>query len=252
MKAANIYAVTALDMKSTSRDKTAIFFLLVFPVGFYIFFATFHGATASEAASQKFYNTNTPNFTSVLMLLVAFLNIAPSVAMARHMGFLNRLMVTPVKVSELWAGFCLRAMALFAIGYAVMLIAGFILFGYLPTANPIQLIIPMLVTGFAMLPAGILIGVLFPAPQRAFTAGMLFLQPMLVLSGGPGMPRGAFPQWAQAASDYMPSTYAAQIAELGWKDELFTRAAVFPTVVLLVFGLACAFAAAVVFRNSYR
>lgn len=251
MKVANIYAVTALDVKNTSRDKTAIFFLLVFPVGFYIFFASFAGATATEAASLKYYNTNTPNFTAVLILLISFLNIAPTVAMAKHMGFLNRLMVTPVKVYELWVGFCLRAMALFVLGYVVMLLAGFVLFGYLPAANPIQLILPMLVIGFAMLPAGILIGVLFPAPQRAFSAGMLFMQPLLILSGA-GMPRESFPKWAQSISDFVPTTYAVQISRLAWENDYFTRAAVFPTAVLLVFGAACAFVAAVVFRNSYR
>lgn len=251
MKAANIYAVTALDMKNTSRDKTAIFFLLVFPVGFYMFFASFSGATGSETAALKYYNTNTPNFTAVLIVMIAFLNIAPTMAMARHMGFLNRLMVTPVKVYELWVGFCIRAMALFAIGYAVMLAAGFGLFGYLPTVNPIQLILPMLVTGFAMLPMGILLGVMCPTPQRAFTAGMLFMQPMLMFSGT-GMQRASFPQWAQNISGFVPTTYATEIANLGWNNEYFTRAAVFPTVVLLVLGVACAFAAAMVFRNSYR
>ncbi|RDZ28629.1 ABC transporter permease [Lysobacter silvisoli] len=251
MNVANIYAVTALDVKSTLRDKTAIFFLLVFPVGFYIFFASFSGAIGSEAASLKYYNTNTPNFTAVLILLISFLNIAPSVAMAKHMGFLNRLMVTPVKVYELWAGFCLRAMLLFAIGYVVMLLAGLVMFGYWPKANPIQLMLPMLVIGFAMLPAGILIGVLFPAPQRAFSAGMLFMQPLLILSGA-GMSRDAFPQWAQALSDFVPTTYAVQISRLAWENELFTRASVFPIALLLVFGAVCAFAAAVIFRNSYR
>jgi ABC-2 type transport system permease protein len=251
MNAANIYAVTALDLKVTSRDKTAIFFLLVFPVGFYIFFATFYGATDSAEASLKYYNTNTPNFTSALILMIAFLNIGPSVAMAKYMGFLNRLLVTPVRISELWVGFCLRAMALFALGYVVMLIAGFLLFGYLPRVNPVQLMLPMLLTGFAMLPAGILIGVAFPTPQRALTAGMLFTQPLLVLSGA-GMPRTAFPQWAQKISDFMPTTYAVQLSNLGWNGEVFTRAAVFPSVVLLVFGLACAIVAAMIFRNSYR
>lgn len=251
MNALNIYAVTALDLKSTSRDKTAMFFLLVFPVGFYIFFAMFNGATANEQASRDFYGTNTPNFTAVLMLTIAFLNIAPTVAMSKHMGFLNRLMVTPVKVYELWIGFCLRAMILFAVGYGTMLIAGFALFGYLPTANPIQLVVPMLVIGFALLPAGLLIGVLFPTPQRAFNAGMLFMQPMLILSGA-GMPLTTFPKWAQSLSEFMPTTYAVQISRLAWESEYFTRAAVFPTVLLLVFGAACACVAAVVFRRGYR
>jgi ABC-2 type transport system permease protein len=251
MKTANIYAVTALDVKTTSRDKTAMLFLLVFPVGFYLFFASFAGATANEAASLKYYNTNTPGFGAVLIVLISFLNIAPTVAMAKHMGFLNRLMVTPVSVYELWVGFCLRAMLLFAVGYAVMLLAGYVLFGLLPPASPVQLLVPMLVIGFAMLPAGILLGVVFPAPQKAFTAGMLFMQPLLILSGA-SMPPDAFPKWAQGLSDFVPTTYAVRISRLAWENEYFTRAAVFPTVLLLVFGVACACAAAAVFRRSYR
>lgn len=251
MKAANILAVTALDLKSTSRDKTAIFFLLVFPVGFYIFFAALNGATANAAASEKFYSTNTPSFSAVLMLMIAFLNIAPTVAMAKHMGFLNRIMVTPVKVYELWAGFCLRAMVLFVVGYVTMLVAGYALFGCLPHANPIQLILPMLVSGIALLPAGLLIGVMFPAPQRAFNAGILFLQPMMILSGA-GMPLTALPGWAQGLSNFIPTTYAVRLSKLAWDNELFTRAAVFPTVLLLVFGAACASLAAALFRRSYK
>lgn len=251
MKAKNIYAVTALDLRHTFRDKTAIFFLLVFPVAFYIFFATFYGATDSVESSIKYYNSTTPHFTVVLILMIAFLNIAPTVALAREMGFLNRLMVTPVKIYELWFGFCLRAMVLFTIGYFVMLVAGYGLFGYLPRSNPLQIIAPIVVTGFAMLPAGILIGVTFKRFQSAFNAGMFFLQPMLILSGA-GLPREAFPDWARRLSDFIPSTYAVQVAELGWNGDYFTRAAVFPSTVLVVFGLACAFVAAAVFRNSYR
>lgn len=251
MNLSNVFAVTALDLKSTARDKTAVFFLLVFPVGFYIFFAMLNGATASEEASRKFYSTNTPSFTAVLLLLIAFLNIGPSVAMAKYMGFLNRLMVTPVKVHELWAGFCVRAMMIFAVGYVVMLLSGFMLFGYLPTANPLQLVLPMLVTGLALLPAGLLIGVAFPTPQRAFNAGMLFMQPMLILSGA-GASTETLPQWAQAISVVMPTSYAVQICRLAWDNALFTRAAVFPTAVLLVFGAACLVAATAMFRKSYR
>jgi ABC-2 type transport system permease protein len=132
-----------------------------------------------------------------------------------------------------------------------MLFAGFMLFRLLPTANPLQLMAPMLVIGFAMLPAGILVGVLFPKPQRAFNAGMLIMQPMLILSGA-GMPREAFPKWAQVLSDFVPTTYAVRISRLAWENEYFTRASVFPTMFLLVFGVACASAATVVFRRSYR
>lgn len=251
MKAKNIYAVAAFDLKNTSRDKTAIFFLLVFPVSFYVFFATFFGATDSAESSYKYYNSNTPQFSATLLFMISFLNVAPTIALAKDMGFLNRLMVTPVKVYELWFGFCLRAMVLFAIGYLVMLIAGYILFGLYPKSNPIQILLPILVTGFAVLPAGILIGVFFKRFQSAFNAGMFLLQPMLILSGA-GMSRDSFPAWARTLSDFIPSSHAVKIAELGWNGEYFSRAAVFPTTVLLVFGLACGFVAAVLFRNSYR
>ena len=251
MKLKNIYAVTALDLRNTARDKTAVFFLLVFPVAFYVFFATFYGATASEEASIKYYNSTTPHFSAVLILMVAFLNIAPTVALSREMGFLNRLMVTPLKVSELWVGLCLRAMLLFAIGYMVMLVAGYFLFGYLPHSDPLQIGFTILLAAFALLPAGILIGVAFKRFQSAFNAGMLVMQPMIVLSGA-GLPREAFPHWAQRISDFIPSTYAVQVTELGWQGAYFSRAAIWPSTILVVFGAACAFAAAVIFRNSYR
>lgn len=251
MNIRHIYAVAALDLKNTSRDKTAIFFLLVFPVSFYVFFATFFGALDSVESSVKYYNSNTPQFSSTLLFMIAFLNVAPTVALAREMGFLNRLMVTPVRVYELWFGFCLRAMVLFAIGYTVVMVAGFILFGLYPTQNPLQLALPILVTAFAVLPAGILIGVFFRRFQSAFNAGMFFLQPMLIFSGA-GISQESFPAWAKTLAQFVPSFYAVQIAQLGWDGEFFTRASVFPVTVLVVFGLCCAFLAAMLFRNSFR
>jgi ABC-type multidrug transport system permease subunit len=130
-------------------------------------------------------------------------------------------------------------------------VAGYFLFGYLPLANPVQIGLPILIAAFALLPAGILIGVAFKRFQSAFNAGMFCMQPMIVLSGA-GLPREAFPHWAQRISDFVPSTYAVQVTELGWHGEFFTRAAILPSTILLVFGSACAFAAAVIFRNSYR
>jgi ABC-type multidrug transport system permease subunit len=142
-------------------------------------------------------------------------------------------------------------MLLFAVGYVVMLGAGYFMFGFLPPSDPLQIGFTILLAAFALLPAGLLIGVAFKRFQSAFNAGMLLMQPMIVLSGA-GLPREAFPQWAQRVSDFIPSTYAVQVTDLGWHDAYLSRAAIWPSTILVVFGAACAFAAAVVFRNSYR
>lgn len=238
------------DLKATLFDKVAVFFLLMFPLGLYFLFATFFGAMATPESAREYYEQNTINFAAVMVLNIALLNLAPATAHAKQMGLLQRLLVTPVPVSHLWLAGALRALVVYVIGYLVLILSGYLLFGMLPAARA-QLVLPALITSLSILPLGFLIGLWFNNVQSAFNAGMVAIQPMLILSGA-GFPVAGFPGWAQALSDFIPYTYAVRIMRMGWEGTFFSPASVMPSLILLGTGLVCSIISMLVFRRRFQ
>ncbi|TFW16938.1 ABC transporter permease [Massilia arenosa] len=249
MRAQSLRALLVLDLKNTFRDKMAVGFLLVFPVGLYCFFGTFFGANATAESANRYYSQYTINFASAILLNIAFLNVGPTIVLAKDMGFLRRLFVTPLTLVEMWLSTVLRTLAIFALGYASLLFSGWLLLGHLPQASVPQLLVPALVSAFTMLSLGFLLGAIFRKPMAAFNAGMVLIQPMLLLSGA-GLPADTFPRWAVALSEALPFTHVVRIMRLGWEDHYFSAAAVTPTLILLATGAACALLATRIFRQD--
>lgn len=243
------HAILALDMKNMFFDRMATGFLLVIPLGLYVFFGAFFGANASAESAARYYDSNTVGVAAITLLNVAFLNLGPTIAMARDGGFLRRLMLTPLTFTELWLSSLIRTVAIFAISYAGLLTMGYLFLGQVPHAGPLQIIVPALVGAFAMLSIGFLLGAVFDKPQMAFNGGMLLIQPMLLLSGV-GFPRESFPGWALSIADLLPLTYAVDAMRLGWESRYFTSAGLVPTAVLLAVGGASTLIAIRVFRRK--
>lgn len=251
MSTRSLTAMVAFDLKNVLRDKIAVGMLLVFPLGLYVFFGTFFGATASEESAAKYYSNYTINFAAVVLLNIAFLNLGPTIVMAKDMGLLRRLMATPLSFSELWLSSVVRTLAVFAIGYFTLLLSGFLVLGQLPPVGIAQLLVPALVSAFTMLSLGFLLGAFFKKPMAAFNGGMVLIQPMLLLSGA-GLPPETFPKWAIALSQLLPFTHVVTVMRMGWKGEYFTQAALAPTLLLLAIGAGCAALAVHLFRKDFN
>jgi ABC-2 type transport system permease protein len=249
MKWSSLKAFFILDMKVTFREKISLAMLLLMPAVFYLFFASFYSSPTEGAAGLKFYNSYTVSFISVILLSIALMNLGPVIVMSKEGGFYRRLMVTPLNMSEIWLSSILRALIIFAIGYIEMIALGYLMFGELPQASFIQLLLPALVSAFALLSLGFLIGALFSASVAAFNAGMIIFQPMLLLSGA-GLPLEMFPAWAQTVSYVIPFTYVVEIMRLGWADNFFSQQAVVPCLVLVAMGSVCAVISAKTFRKQ--
>ena len=240
-----------LDMKNTLRDRIAIGMLFLFPLVLYLFFGSFFGAMATPESAKRYYDQYTISFVSVILLNIAFLNLGPTIVLAKEAGFFRRMMVTPLKVSDLWLSSVLRTLVIFAIGYLLMLLAGYALLGQLPHASFLQLVVPALLSAFTMLSFGFLLGAVYKRPVSAFNGGMLLIQPMLLLSGA-GMPTASFPHWAEVISLMLPFTYVVTIMKMGWENQFFVTAAIWPSVILVGIGAVCAVAANRIFRADFR
>lgn len=246
-----LVAFFVLDMKNTLRDRVAIAMLFLFPLVMYLFFGSFFGAMKTAASAKQYYDQYTISFISVILLNIAFLNLGPTIVIAKDAGFFRRMMVTPLRVSDLWLASVARTLIIFAIGYAQMVLAGWMFLGQWPKASVLQLAVPALVSSFTMLSFGFLLGAVYKRPVASFNGAMLLIQPMLLLSGA-GMPLTSFPHWAEIIALMLPFTYVVNIMKMGWDNQFFVAAAVQPVLILLGIGIVSAVAANRIFRADFR
>ncbi|QMW23283.1 ABC transporter permease [Sandaracinobacteroides saxicola] len=249
MNPGRLSALLLFDVKACLRDRMAMGFLLAFPLLLYVFFAAMFGATDSPEAGARYYDRYTPGFAAAVLLNIAFLNLGPGIAIAKDAGMLRRLMITPATPVELWLASIARTLLVFAVGYALILFAGLVLFGQVPRASLPNLLLPALLAAFALLSCGFLLGALFSKPAAAFNAGMLLIQPMLLLSGA-GMPLESMPRFAQWAAQLLPFTYVVEAMRLGWEGRFLTTDALLPSIILVVIGAAAGSLAAHLFRRG--
>ncbi len=244
-------AMLRFDLKNTLKDKIAVGMLLVFPIAIYIFFATFFGAVKTAESRLEYYETYTVNFAAVILLNTALLNLSPTIVMAKEGGLFRRLLATPLTPATLLLASVTRTLIIFVLGYIGTLVMGYFVLGRLPQASFANLAIPALLAAFCILSIGFMLGAWFDRATTAFNAGMILIQPMLLLSGS-GMSRDTFPDWAYALSTVLPFTYAVDAMKLGWDGQFFTAAAILPALVLVAVGGLCMVATTHLFRREFN
>jgi ABC-2 type transport system permease protein len=247
MSARPIRAYLVFDSRIIFRERFALFMILALPGVMYGFFAVLFGG--DRYSNNSFYDEYTASFAGLILLNIALMNIAPGLTIYRELGFFRRLMVSPLPMSAIWLSAVLRSALLFLLGQAEMLILGYWIFGQVPDAPIIQLLLSVLISMFGLFSMGFLLGSVFRNANSAFNAGILLFQPMLLLSGA-SFPLTMFPDWIRIVTQLIPMTHVVEVMRLGWRGELFTAAAVWPSTFLLIFGSICAFVAQASFRKA--
>lgn len=249
MTAIGLKSYLVFDFKVVYRERLMLLLILLLPALFYAFFGLIFGDASYGPDQTSFYHEYTPSFTGLILLNVALMNVAPVLAIYKELGFFRRLMVTPLDMSAIWLSAILRSFAIFMIGYAEMLLVGYLQFGMLPEASPLQLVTAIAVSSFALFSFGFLLGALLKSANAVFNAGILVFQPMLLLSGA-SFPLDIFPSWIRIVTELIPMTHVVKILRLAWRNDYLSPEAVWPTVFLLIFGSICAVVARATFRRS--
>lgn len=247
MSAKAIRAYMVFDAQIIFRERTALFMILALPGVMYAFFGMMFGD--QQYATNSFFDEYTASFAGLVILNIALMNIAPGLTIYRELGFFRRLMITPLPMSAIWLSAVARSALLYFIGQAEMLLLGYWMFGQVPDAPLIQLLLSVLVSMYGMFSMGFLLGSVFRSSNASFTAGMLLFQPMLLLSGA-SFPLSMFPDWMHLVSQLIPMTHVVEVMRLGWRGDLFTAAAIWPATFLIIFGSICAYVAQSSFRKA--
>jgi ABC-2 type transport system permease protein len=247
MSARPTIAYLVFDSQIILRERMMLFLILALPGVMYAFFALMFGG--ESYGGKSFYDEYTASFAGLILLNIALMNIAPVLTIYRELGFFRRLMVSPLPMSAIWISAVVRSGALFLIGQAEMLLLGYWLFGRVPGAPVIELLLSVLIAMFGLFSMGFLLGSVFRSANSAFNFGILLFQPMLLLSGA-SFPMTMFPDWIRFVAQLIPMTHVVETMRLGWRGDLFTADAVWPVTFLVIFGSICAFLAQASFRKA--
>jgi len=242
-------AYAGFDLKVILRERVALALILALPAAMYIFFGMIFGAARYGDQRISFYDEYTPSFTALVLLNIGLMNLGPTLAIHRELGFYRRVMVTPVKPSIIWLATVFRATLIYLVGYAGMAMTGWLMFGQVPQSSPLQFGLGFALCCFSLLSMGFMIGTVCKSSAAAINTGIFAFQPMLLLSGA-SIPLAIMPAWVGYIANLIPMTHVVTIMRLVWRDQLFTQAAIFPAIWLLVFGAVCAIVAKYCFRKA--
>ncbi len=183
------------------------------------------------------FDQNVPGFSVTFLLLGMLLGLSLGLLDERDWGTLDRLrsMPTPIDVTLL-----AKLVARFTVGFvqmAMLLLVGRIAFGISLGPEPLALALPTAGIVFAGTAFGLVVAGLAPSREAVLPLGSIVIVTMAAV-GGCWWPIDLEPRWMQNAALAFPTTWAmAAYNDLMIRRQTVT-AALRPTMILLLYGLA--------------
>ena len=163
--------------------------------------------------SYQYGDENTSFFTSMIPVLIGFvvfffvfLISGMALLKERTSGTLERLLVTPVKRSEIVYGYMLSYGLIAIIQTAVVVLAAIWLLDVEVVGNLFHVIIVNVVLALVALAFGILLSTLAKSEFQMMQFIPLVIMPQLFLSGI--IPLSSMGDWAQTVGKFLPLTYS--------------------------------------------
>ncbi len=151
-----------------------------------------------------------PGNTVMFVLLVTLTWGAASLSTERTNGMLRRLAAAPVTSGEIVGGKIAGRIAVSLLQIAVLLlaaVAGVVLLDLPLHADPLAVLVVLVVYAFAVAPLGVLLGAVIREPSRAANVGVL-LTLVLASLGGCWWPIEVVPAWLQTLAQALPTGWA--------------------------------------------
>ncbi|ASS77199.1 ABC transporter [Tumebacillus algifaecis] len=220
---------TKMEIKLFFREILFVFFTFLLPAVSFIFFGTMFGGETYDGYS--FIDTYIPGMVSIVMFTTGFFTIGLQVVIDREKGIYKRLRGTPLKSSYVFSAIITKGFFCILIGTLEIILIAKYMFDATITDTLFQFVLAMILCSLAFFSMGFLIASIAKRMQTAMAISMVAMYPMMFLSGST-MPLDSMPAVVQTISNFIPMTYVKDLLQLGWVGNLYTEAAVMPTLVL--------------------
>ncbi|MDQ7065588.1 MAG: amidohydrolase family protein [candidate division KSB1 bacterium] len=224
------------------RSKTALFWNLVFPMFFLFGFAIIFGGSDPRRVSYI-----VPGLLTITMISASFFGVSMTMVMQRETGVYRRLRITPVSAATVVLAHAATAMANLLLSIILQLVAAKVFFNIIIAGSWLDLSLAVLLSGFAFIPLGLMIGSVARDTKTAPAITNVLFFPMMFLSGA-AVPFFMLPGWLQTIARFLPATYVVEILQgvMVRGESLSTLG--LPVAILLLSGVLAFLVNALLFR----
>jgi len=238
----------AMEMRLLVREPLAAALALVLPAANYLLFGF---VFPTPEGSDSYVNTYTPSATGLVILTVALFGLLPGLVGQRDSGVFRRLLVTPLDPRAILISTLSRNTLVIVVGTLQMIALGYFVFNREVPAHPAQLLLAVGLSAATLFSLAFLLGSAINRAGTAFGIAAILFQPMLFLSGA-AMPVETLPDFAQAASEYVPMRHAVRILRAAWDGNLFGPDSRLSLLIMVTLLVACIAGCVRMFRWSTK
>jgi ABC-2 type transport system permease protein len=226
----------AFQLRRVGRNKQFLFFTVLLPALFTIFFTKVFGGFAGTAAERQEYATTYMVSMMAYGAIGAALGATIRISFDRASGWLRQLRITPVPSSSVVGVDVAVGMLLTLPSLVVVALVGGLVNGVqLAPLTWLALVAVLWLGSGAFVALGLLIG--FSFDEKAAGGAIGILGTILAALGGLWVPVAVFPEFLRALAHTLPSYWYAELGR-----DVVAGAAPSPLAVLALAGFAAAFA----------
>lgn len=189
------------------RSKPSIFWNFAFPILVLIGCSYIFGKGDPAMVAQIIPGILTINVLAATLFCISFYMVS-----LRERELYRRLHATPVTAATVVVAHSLTALVNIAIACALQFAIAKILFRIVIRGSAIDVTIALLLTAFAFIPLGLLVGSVAQDMRTGPAISNVLFFPLVFLSGA-AMPLFLTPTWIQRLSTLVPSTYAVELLQ---------------------------------------
>ena len=213
----SLLRLAATELKLFVREPVVLTFVFAFPVLTVLILGGvfdddddgFEGAIPSDYYIAA--------YIGVVIAAIGLVMLPVHLASYRERGVLRRFEVSRYPRWALPAAWILVALAITAVGVAVLLVTGYLVYG-LPEIDDLTGVVVGTVLGaLAFISIGIALGLAMPSARSAQGLGMLLFFPFFLL-GGAGPPPDAMGDPMKSIANIVPLTHVVRSIQEPWLD----------------------------------
>ncbi len=225
-----------MELKLFLRQPIAAFFTLAFPLMMLFLFGSIYGNEPSPLlGGYGTVDVSVPAYTAMIIATAGLLSLTINVTSYREKGVLRRLKATPLRPQTILAAQVIVIFLMTAMGMALLVIAGKIVYGLRFNGNPFNVLAGFVLSSLSFFALGFVLASLIPTARTAQIVAMVLVYPMIFLSGAT-IPLEILPETIRHYAQILPLTHVVTLLRGLWVGdgwvEHFTEVAILAAILV--------------------
>ena len=212
----SLMKMTWMEIKLFFREPVGAFFTLIFPLMMLFLFGSIYGNEPSQYFNGRgTIDISIPAYTAMIIGTSGLLSISITMSAYRENGVLRRLRTTPLSPFYILAAQVIVVFFMTLLGMLLLILAGNLVYHVRFEGNAFSVFGGFVLSSLSFFGLGLILAGIMPNARTAQIVGMVFLYPMLFLSGA-GFPSELLPEAIKKISAFLPLTYVVNLLRGLW------------------------------------